>query len=202
MTLLRWVSACCVTAIAVFGQSELPALRVEANDAGSALIVKNRAAQPVTAFLIELVDYPGSSFVHLEEDLGGAIAPGAEKRIQVSNMLPGAVPDYVKLQAAIFADGATAGVAERVMRLIERRRAALRTTRELIARLEKGATAAELRQWAESKQTGRGIDGIVTGVERQAIEAAARRMERAPAGDVLEGLRRSERSLAASKPAL
>jgi hypothetical protein len=96
-----------VAAIAA-AQSALPGLRLEAVDTESLLFVKNRAAQPMTAFLIELVDYPGSSFTHLHDDLAEAVAPGAEKRIPVSNMLPGAVPDCVKLQAAIFADGSTA----------------------------------------------------------------------------------------------
>jgi len=38
---------------------------------------------------------------------------GGEKRIQVENMTVGAVPDYVKMQAAIYADGSTAGVRRR-----------------------------------------------------------------------------------------
>jgi hypothetical protein len=41
-------------------------------------------------------------------------------------------------------------VPERVTQLIARRKVLLETTRELIGRLEKAQTAAELKQWAES----------------------------------------------------
>lgn len=178
-------------------QSSLPGLRLEAVDTGSLLFVKNRAAQPLTAFLIELVDYPGSSFTYQHDDLSEAVAPEGEKRISVSNMLPGAVPDYVKLQAAIFADGSTAGAAEKVAVLIERRRGVLRATREAIRLLtagtEKAATIAELRLWANATQT-----GSARGVAADVI----RHLERGTIAEELERLRRSEAQLAGSKPPL
>jgi hypothetical protein len=185
-----------MAAIAV-AQSILPGLRLEAVDTGSLLFVKNRAALPLTAFLIELVDYPGSSFTHLHDDLAEPVAPGAEKRIAVSNMLPGAVPDYVKLQAAIFADGSTAGAPEKVAVLLERRRGVLQATREAIRLIapgtDKGAIVAALRQWADSART-----PSVRGV----AESAVNRLTRATVADALEALRRSEAMLARSKPPL
>jgi hypothetical protein len=196
MLLLRSALVLCAAAAALTAQAPIPGLRVEAVDAGSILYVKNRAAQPLTAFLIELVDYPGSSFTYLHDDLAETLAPGVEKRIAVGNMLPGAVPDSVKLEAAIFADGSTAGVPAKIARLVERRRTILETTREAIRRIGAGERAAELRKWSESLQT-----------ERQAVAAgvASNAAERLAAGTVdaaLEALRQADARLASSKPAL
>jgi hypothetical protein len=178
-------------------QSNLPALRVEAVDNGSLLFVKNQGTQPITAFLIELVDYPGSSFVYQYDELAEAVAPGVEKRIHVTNMLPGAVPDYVKLQAAIFADGSTAGAADKVSRLVDWRRATLETTREAMRRMaagtEKSAIIVELRKWAES---------LRPGPARTVAAGAVARLERGTVAEELERLRRSEALLAQSKPRL
>ncbi len=129
----------------------LPVLRTEPTGGGSIFFVKNTGTQPLTAYLIELVNYPGSSYTLWQDEINAdPIAPGAEKRIPVTNMTVGAVPDYVKLQAALFADGSSAGVPERVAQFIARRRAILATTRELIQRLEK---SADLKQWSESLQS-------------------------------------------------
>jgi hypothetical protein len=178
-------------------QSTLPALRLEAVDTGSLLFVRNRASQPLTAFLIELVDYPGSSFTYHYDELADGIAPDAEKRISISNMLPGAVPDYVKMQAAIFADGTTAGAPGKVAVLVERRRGVLLATREAIRLLatgaEKGAAIAELRKWADSARTASA---------RAVAGDAIRRLERGTVAEELERLRRSETLLAESKPRL
>jgi hypothetical protein len=100
--------------------------------------VKNVASQPLTGYLIELVDYPGSQYSLWQDDAIEPIAPGQEKRIQVGNMTVGAVPDYVKIQAAIYADGSTAGIPEKVAQFKERRRQTLQTVRDTIARLQKG----------------------------------------------------------------
>ena len=37
--------------------------------------------------------------------------PGREKRIPITNMTVGAVPDHVKLQAAFYADGTSSAAA-------------------------------------------------------------------------------------------
>ncbi len=140
----------------------LPQLRVEPTTGGSIFYVRNVSPQPLTAFLIELVNYPGSSYsLWQDEAASEPISPGAEKRIQVANMTVGAVPDYVKIQAALFADGTSSGIPEKVAQLIERRRFTLQTTRELIRRLEKAhaenapkdAVIADLKQWADSMQS-------------------------------------------------
>src|SRR5579872_1856811 len=87
----------------------LPELRTVATNAGSIFHVRNTGSQPLTAYLIELVKYPGSYFALWQDDLAGPLAPGAEKEIHTTNMTVGAVPDYVKLQAAVYADGTSAG---------------------------------------------------------------------------------------------
>src|SRR4051812_1427931 len=93
-------------------QSPLPGLRVEPANQASVLFVKDAASQPpLTAFLVELIHYPGSYYQLWEDDIAQPIAPGVEKRIQIANMTVGAVPDYVKLTAALYADGTSAGQA-------------------------------------------------------------------------------------------
>jgi hypothetical protein len=187
--------------------AQLPELRTEPIGGGSVFFVKNTSSQPLTGFLIELVDYPGSSYyLWQDEIISQPVAPGVEKRIQVTNMTAGAVPDYMKIQAAIYADGSTAGVPEKVTQFIERRKAILATTRELISRIEKGATKADLMQWAESLQP----VGKVRPNSQPVINQTAARglvLETAPkleshSTETLAGLRASEKTLAASKPSL
>jgi hypothetical protein len=154
----------------------LPELRTEPTTGGSIFYVRNVGSQPLTAWLIELVNYPGSSYsLWMDEIAAEPVLPGVEKRIPVSNMTVGAVPDYVKIQAALYADGTSSGIPEKVAQFIDRRRFMLETTRELIRRIEKGQTAA-----------------------RSLIAETATHFDDA----TLTRLRASERALAASKPAL
>jgi hypothetical protein len=187
--------------------AQLPELRTEPIGGGSVFFVKNTSSQPLTAYLIELVDYPGSSYYLWQDEITSQpVAPGVEKRIQVTNMTAGAVPDYMKIQAAIYADGSTAGVPEKVTQLIERRKAILATTRELISRIEKRATKADLMQWAESLQP----VGKVRPNSQPVINQTAARilvLETAPkleshSTETLAALRASEKALVASKPTL
>ena len=183
--------------------AQVPELRTEPIGGGSVFFVKNTSSQPLTAYLIELVDYPGSSYSLWQDDITSPVAPGVEKRIQITNMTAGAVPDYMKIQAAIYADGSTAGVPEKVTQFIERRKAVLATTRELIARIEKGATKADLMQWAESLQP----VGKVRPNSQPVINQAAARslvLETAAKLDAhsTETLRAAEKALATSKPPL
>ena len=75
-------------------------------------------------------------------------------------MTVGAVPDYVKMQAALYASGTSAGVPEKIAQLIDRRRVMLETIRQLIGRLEKARSestpksevVAALKQWADTLQ--------------------------------------------------
>ena len=145
----------------VVAQAPLPALRIEPTDGGSILYIHNGAAQPLTGFLIELLNYPGSYYAFWQDDVTSEpIAPGAEQKTRIGNMTVGAVPDYVKMQAALYADGTSSGSPEKVVLLTERRRFALETLRQLIQRLEKAqaeskandSVIADLKQWAESMQ--------------------------------------------------
>jgi hypothetical protein len=133
---------------AISAEPPLPQLRIEPTTGGSIFYIKNISSQPLTAYLIELVDYPGSSYTLWQDEIGAEaispagvapnpILPGKEKRIQVGNMTVGAVPDYVKIQAAIYADGGTAGVREKIAQLVERRKFTIDTVRQTIQRLEK-----------------------------------------------------------------
>src|SRR3954465_4370507 len=89
-------------AMAAFAQS-LPELRTEAVTAGSVFHVKNTGRQPLTSYLIELVEYPGSSCTLFQDEMP-PMAPGAGKSIPVTNMTVGAAPEYVKITAALYAD--------------------------------------------------------------------------------------------------
>ena len=194
----------------------LPVLHTEPIPGGSIFRVKNTGTQPVTAFLIELVNYPGSYYsLWQDEAAGDLIAPGAEKRIQVTNMTVGAVPDYVKLQAALFADGSAAGIPEKIAQMVERRRFILATIRELIARIEKAQAAstppadliAALQQWAQSLQPARRADPtaqatINNAAARDAISKTVASLESGSPAETLAHLRAHEKSLAAAKPLL
>ena len=189
-------------------QTPLPALRIEPTDGGSIFYIKNPATQPLTAYLIELVNYPGSSYALWQDDIAGEpIAPGGERRTPISNMTVGAVPDYVKMQAAIYADGSTAGIPEKVTQLIGRRRAVLAATREAIQRLEKGQTVADLRQWSEgmppiSRAQRNSQAAIDQGAAKGVITETAGKINSSGTEGALAWLRAREKALAASKPAL
>jgi len=199
----------CVAVIAtgiMTAAEPLPDLRTEPVPAGSVFTVKNAGSQPLTAFLIELVNYPGSYYAYWHDDVTAPLGPGAEKKIPVANMTVGAVPDYVKITAAAYSDGSTAGTPEKVSQLIERRRALLAATRELIPRLEKADAKANLKQWADSLQPGgkntRSQASINRAAARLLVMDAAARLEAGSAADVLAWARANEKALAASKPEL
>lgn len=198
-------------------QAPLPGLRVEPATGASVLFVSDAASQPpLTAFLVELVRYPGSYYQLWEDDITSQpIAPGAEKRIQISNMTVGAVPNYVKLNAALYADGTSAGVPEKITQLIERRRALLATTRELIGRLDRARAAgmsaaaaeAELKQQADAlpaltRSTQNSQPAINQSAAKMLTAAVAVQLGTHSIEDTLSSLRAAEAALAASKPAL
>ena len=199
----RTLAIALLLAASAFAAQPLPELRTEATNGGSIFYVKNTGSQPLTAFVIELVNYPGSSYT-LWEDEGGStlIAPGAEKRIPVTNMTVGAVPDYVKLTAALFADGSSAGVPERATQIVDRRRVVKDTTREVIARLQKAQAdskpkaevAADLKQWADSLQPARRVnrmssEAIHQAAARGVVEQAAKLLESHSVEETLAKLR-------------
>lgn len=213
---LRTFTATLLLALAAAAAQPLPELRTEPTTGGSIFYVKNVASQPVTAFLIELVNYPGSYYsLWQDEAAGELIAPGAEKRIPVTNMTVGAVPDYVKLQAALFADGSSAGISEKIAQIVERRRFSLGTIRELISRLEKAQAAstpkaaliADWKQWSDSLQplakANRTSQTTINQTAARGIIAdAVTWLDSHSPDETLAKLRAGERSLAGSKPGL
>jgi hypothetical protein len=190
-------------------------LRVEPIGGGTAFTVKNVAPQPLTAYLIELVGYPGSSYVLIQDDNTSPIAPGGEKRLPVGNMIPGAAPNYMKLLAAIYADGTSSGVAEKITQVLQYRRVMLQTTREAIQRLEKAKAAstpksaviAELKNWDASipepvhKYRFRPTELNQTD-QKALIADTVAKLETQSIDGILAGLRLSEQAMAASKPTL
>jgi hypothetical protein len=203
----RKLAAAALLAIApVAAQAPLPALRIEPTTGGSIFYIKNIYTQPVTAYMIEMPDYPGSYYVLFEDMLDAQpIAAGAELRKPITNMTVGAVPDYVKMQAAIFADGSTAGAPEKVNAILERRKATLAAIRELIGRVEKGQTATDLKQWSDGlaaipRNRLRSQEAINQAVVRSVISRASGMLTSAGSEKTLAQLREIERVLAAAKP--
>ncbi len=208
---MKTFTLACVALLALSAasaQTPLPDLKVEAIDAGSAFRIRNAAAQPLTAFLIELVDYPGSYYaLYQDESASVLLAPGAETRMPITNMLVGAAPEYVKMQAAIYQDGSTAGAPAKVAQLVGRRRHVLATTRELIARLQNNQTAAGLRQWAASIPDPTPANRTSQAAANDAaakslIRDTAAQIERDSVAASLAALKKSEAALSSSKPAL
>jgi hypothetical protein len=212
--MLRKLFAGAILLVGIAGAADqlLPELLVEPTGGGTFFTIRNVSAQPLTAFLIELVDYPGSSYALWQDDIAAEpIAPGAERRMRVANMTVGAVPGYVKMRAALYADGTSSGIPEKVTQLVERRRYTLQITRELIARLEKAqpkaALAADLKQWAESipaptRANRNSQVGINQEASRALVADIAARIESHSVEETLAALRASEHALAASKPTL
>jgi hypothetical protein len=203
----RQLAAAALLAVApVAAQAPLPTLRIEPATGGSVFYIKNTYTQPVTAYMIEMPEYPGSYYVLFEDVLDAQpIAPGAELRKPISNMTVGAVPDYVKMQAAIFTDGSTAGAPEKISAILERRKATLATVRELIARVEKGQSAADLKQWSEGlppipKNRMRSQDAFNQAATRTTIAKASSRLASEGPVKTLAELRMIEHALAAAKP--
>jgi hypothetical protein len=174
-----WIVAAAVWTAAA---QPAPEVRVEAVDAGSIIYVKNTAPQPLTAFLVELVGYPGSSFALAQEELPEGIAPGVERRIPVRSMLVGAAPDYVKITAAIFADKTTLGPPDKVSRLTAARKTTLAAVRDAIRAVEgardRDTALAALRQ---VRNGGRVIEDATTRLEKGTVRETAAWLKRAEA---------------------
>jgi hypothetical protein len=195
---------------AIAAEMPLPELRIEPTGGGSIFYIRNNSAVPLAAYLIELVGYPGSSYSFWQDEtVSEPIPPKSEKRIQVANMTVGAVPDYVKMQAAVYAGGTSAGIPEKVGQLVERRRAMLDTVRQLIGRIEKAESEktsksdlmASLKQSADAMQpAGRGNRNsqaaINQAASREVILVTTVGIGRQSPADALTMLRAWEHSLA------
>ena len=194
----------------IAADAPLPELRTEPTAAGSIFYIKNNSPEPLTAYLIELVGYPGSSYsLWQDETVAEPVPPKGERRIQVTNMTVGAVPDYVKVQAALYAGGRSAGIPEKVAQLLDRRRFTLETTRQLIARIEKAQAEgtpksdllAGLKQWADTlRPAGKGNRNSQAAINqaaaRSAIVGIAAKLDGLSFAETLAVLRGWERALA------
>ena len=184
----------------------LPGLRVEPAPKGSVIYIRNVYTQPLTAFLVELVDYPGSSFSQSEDNVSGeGIPAGVEKAYPVTSMLVGAVsPEYMKVQAALYADGNASGNPAKIKLLLARRSSRLETARELIHRIEtaqSGGTSKRdiidsLKQWSAS------LEPLKQAIERAVIARAIRDLEQQSIEAALANLKSAEQAIASSKPTL
>ena len=195
---------------AITADAPLPELRIEPTAGGSVFYIKNNSTEALTSYLIELVDYPGSSYsLWQDETVAAPIPPQGTQRIQVANMTVGAVPDYVKIRVALYAGGATAGVPEKVAQLLDRRRATLETIRQLAGRIEKAqaeGTAksdllAGLKQWADTLQPpGKGNRNSPAAINQAAargvVVGTAARLDAQSLAETLAVLRGWERALA------
>jgi hypothetical protein len=203
-------AAVLLLALPAIAETPLPELRTEPTAGGSIFYIKNNSTEALTSYLIELVDYPGSSYsLWQDETVAEPIPPQGTQRIQVANMTVGAVPDYVKIRVALYAGGATAGVPEKVAQLLDRRRATLETIRQLAGRIEKaqaGGTAksdllAGLKQWADTLQPpGKGNRNSPAAINQAAargvVVGTAARLDAQSLAETLAVLRGWERALA------
>jgi len=194
----------------------IPELRVEADPSGSVFDVKNVYSQPLTAMLIELVDFPDDKYSFTRDDMGpGAIAAGTDKKIRVANPNPGTAPDHVKITAAIYADGETAGAPDKIKHILDLRRGRLENTRAIIQRIEKDqkdgkdkdAIIADLRQWATTivPPPPPGMQPITEPaktVMRNMVVVSAGQVNTKGIVEELTQLKKTESELAASKPTL
>jgi hypothetical protein len=187
--------------VPVMSAAPCPEVNAEPFKDGSLIRIRHDQPQVLTAFLIEIVDYPGNRFAHLEDELfRDSIPAGKERRLVVSSLMPGTVPDYLKVTAAIYGDGTVCGTLEKVKLILDARRENLQQTREIIGRIQKaqtsqGSTAsltAELRARAQSASPS--VKGVFSHVADQ--------LDRVSLHEVLRSLRVVEQTLAASKPSL
>ncbi len=117
-------------------------------------------------------------------------------------MLVGAVsPEYVKVQAALYADGSVSGNPEKIKQLIAHRSLTLETTRELIRRIETAQSNGTsklgiidiLKQWSSS---------LGNLYEKGMIALAIGKLEQQSIEPVLSNLKHAEQALASGKSAL
>lgn len=197
-------------------QAPLPELTIQATNGGSVLHIRNPHSAVVSAFLIELVDYPGSSFSLWQDDAAGEGIPAhSERTIPITNMTVGAAPEYVKMRAAIYGDGSTAGIPEKSAQLVERRRFTLKTMREMIAKLKEAqasgkapaAIAAELRAWSAglpeaTRRNRNSQETINNNAARKLLAEFADLLEKQPAAELIQRVEKRAQALASSKPTL
>ncbi|HYL77506.1 MAG TPA: hypothetical protein VEU96_25050 [Bryobacteraceae bacterium] len=114
------------------------------------------------------------------------------------------------MRAAIYADGRSSGIPENIASVIDRRRAMLATSRELISRLEKaranGASndslIADLRQWVASLLPSSRRVRLTLNQDgaSSVIASTIKRLGTQSIDEGLAGLQHEQQLLAASKP--
>jgi hypothetical protein len=199
---MRTTTALLLASCTLAAQPPLPRIQVEPTENASVIFIRNPHSQPLTAFLLELVDYPGSRWAHWQDDAAAEpLAPGAERRLPIASMLVGAAPDYVKVQAALYADGASAGLPDKVAQLVARRKVTLETTRDLVRRLE------------QAQASGTSVSALLAGLNglldssahesaRAVISDTIRRARETSPEAALAALRKAAQALTSSQPKL
>ena len=198
----RMLVGALVGAAALAADATCPQVKSEPLDDGSVMRVVHHEPQPLTAYLIEIVDYPGNRFAHMEDELFRTSIPsGVEKRIVVATLMPGTVPEYLKVTAAIYADGRTCGPPSKLKLILAPRREKLQFTRALIEQIEKSAAggASTDRLMADLNERRRSISAGSSGVVAHITNLLK---NGSSSDDILGALRLVERTLATSKPAL
>jgi hypothetical protein len=107
-------------------EPRLPEIRIEPKVGGWVVYIRNPTAQPLTAVCLAAVEHP-----FWEDEIREPIPPNGEKRIEFDH------PGAVTVQAAIYADGTTAGDTKIVGQFLETRRFTLNTARDLVKTLQK-----------------------------------------------------------------
>ncbi len=180
-----WFALALALAPAAFAQAPLPDMVVEATDGGSALVIRNTYSAPLTAYLVELVDYPGSSFAYSQDELaqgGVPLEAGKQRRIAIGNMTVGAAPDYVKMRAALYGDGSVAGPADKVAQLRARRALLLATVREILAQPGKLQAMLDAAPLVENKRNRAMPEVVDRAVKRALIQEAMDLAAKSPDG--------------------
>ncbi|HYP05521.1 MAG TPA: hypothetical protein VER03_04730 [Bryobacteraceae bacterium] len=185
--------------LATAAEPPLPSLAAEPVRDGSAIRIRNTATVPLSAFIVEIVDYPGNRFRMVQDELWGQpIASGQQREYRTAALMPGAVPEYLKVQAAIYSDGTTAGQLTHIAILLDGRRISLRGIRAVLDRvssaspLENAHIIASLQAWKET----------IAPELRFVVDTAIRIVKSEGVAAMVDEYKRAERLLASSKPDL
>lgn len=137
-------------------EPKVPDVRVEQTPNGPVVYVHNPMKQEfLTAVCLAVSEHP-----FWEDEIQEPIAPGAEKRIAITNLPSGVKADQVQVKAAIYSDGTLAGNPQLGIMIVKRRWFVMDTSHELIRRLQqaqhdntpKATVMGDLKAWADSLQ--------------------------------------------------
>ncbi|MBI4909715.1 MAG: hypothetical protein HY820_39220 [Acidobacteria bacterium] len=195
---LNTIACLLLPTIVAVAQTPLPEMVVEATDGGSALVIRNiHPSAALTAYLVELVDYPGSSFAFSQDELaqgGDPLPAGKLRRLPIANMTVGAAPDYVKMRAALYADGSSSGPDDKVAQLRSRRAMLLATIREILAQPANLKALLEAAPFLENKRN-RSMPEVVDRASKRALIQEAMELHGKSAAGMIEKFRARETAL-------